>query len=84
MGLNKLPQEIEFSYANPYLYFDEFLNLLRLNILKIVIKKGETDKKASKPKKWANSLISNGIYIPNYQLYSFYEVINETKQIIQL
>ena len=59
---------------------DEFLYLLRLNILKKV---GESGDRKSKSKRWPNSLVSSTFNIPNYHLRSFYEVMNETKQIVQ-
>lgn len=66
------------------MYFDDFLVLLRLNILKRIIALDKKDKKATKAKRWANSLNSTSVLIPNYKLHHFYEVMNETKQIIQL
>lgn len=66
------------------MYFDDFLALLRLNILKRIIALDKKDKKAAKHKRWPNSLSSSSVMIPNYKLHYFYEVMNETKQIIQL
>lgn len=66
------------------MYFDDFLVLLRLNILKRIIALDKKDKKTSKAKRWPNSLNSTSVQIPNYKLHHFYEVMNETKQIIQL
>jgi len=51
---------------------DEFLRLLRLNILKRVAE-GEPKPKA---KRWPNTLISSAVSFPNYPLYHFYQAMN--------
>lgn len=80
---SRLPVEVEFSYTDEDMYFDDFLGQLRLNILKRVI---ELDKKENgkKGRRWGSALVSSSLPIPNYKLHYFYEVMNETKQIVQL
>jgi hypothetical protein len=42
---NKMPQQIELSYVEKYMNFDDFIIYLRLNILEKVIESGQKDKK---------------------------------------
>jgi hypothetical protein len=77
--VGKLPLEMEFGYVDRKMLFDEFLHLLRLNILR---KAAEGERKG-RSKRWPNSLVSPAVAIPNYELRCFYEVMSETKQIVQ-
>jgi hypothetical protein len=73
---------VEFRYTDTDMYFDDFLAMLRLNILKRVVDLGK--KEGKKGRRWSNALVSSSVPIPNYKLHYFYEAMNETKQIVQL
>lgn len=80
---SRLPAEVEFGYPDGQLYFDDFLAQLRLNLLRRVVEAGRREE-GRKARPWGTALTCTSVPVPNYRLHAFFEVMNETKQIIQL
>ena len=69
------------------MYADEFLYLLKLNILehcyenRVKEKKGNSPKKGGSPKKgieYSTTLVGKNLDIPNFLHYNLYCILNET------